>query len=120
MSSPYSITPKPTSNDKIYKFEANAFLVHGSSYEFGNIDEAKHSPLAQELFHLPFVKTIFLAQNFVAIEKYDIVSWDMVLEELAGAIEEYLNSGRPLITESKSKSHKTHRFMPKAPQIRTR
>ena len=67
MSSTYIITPKSTTNDKIYKFEANAFLVQGTSYEFGNIDEAKPSPLAQELFHLPFVKTIYLAQNFVAV-----------------------------------------------------
>ena len=50
MSSTYIITPKSTTNDKIYKFEANAFLVQGTSYEFGNIDEAKPSPLAQELF----------------------------------------------------------------------
>ncbi len=97
MSTGITITPKPTTNDKIYKFEADIFLVQGNSYEFNNIDEAKPSPLAQELFHLPFVKTIFLAQNFVAVEKYDIVSWDMVLEELAKAIEQYLNSGRPLI-----------------------
>jgi len=103
MSTPYVITPKPTTNDKIYKFEANAFLVQGNSYEFGNIDQAKPSPLAQELFHLPFVKTIFLAQNFVAIEKYDIVSWDMVLEELSKSIENYLNSGRPLIDVPSSK-----------------
>ena len=97
MSTGITITPKPTTNDKIYKFEANIFLVQGNSYEFNNIDEAKPSPLAQELFHLPFVKTIFLAQNFVAVEKYDIVSWNMVLDELAKAIEQYLNSGRPLI-----------------------
>lgn len=99
----FTITPKPTTNEKIYKFEANAFLVQGSSYEFSNIDEAKPSPLAQELFHLPFVKTIFFAQNFVAVEKYDIVSWEMVLSELSKAIEDYLNSGRPLIKESKPK-----------------
>jgi len=97
----FTITPKPTTNEKIYKFEVNAFLVQGSSYEFSNIDEAKPSPLAQELFHLPFVKTIFFAQNFVAVEKYDIVSWEMVLSELSKAIEDYLNSGRPLINTAK-------------------
>lgn len=103
MSMSYTITPKPTTNNKIYKFEANAFLVQGTSYEFGNIDDAKPSPLAQELFHLPFVKTIFLAQNFIAVEKYDIVSWDMILNELSESIEEYLNSGRPLISEPSPK-----------------
>lgn len=102
MSTRFTINTKPTTNEKIFKFEANAFLVQGSSYEFANIDQAKPCPLAQELFHLPFVKTIFLAQNFIAIEKYDIVEWDQILEQLSEAIENYLNSGRELITQAKN------------------
>ena len=102
MSTRFTINTKPTTNEKIFKFEANAFLVQGSSYEFANIDQAKPCPLAQELFHLPFVKTIFLAQNFIAIEKYDIVEWDQILEQLSEAIENYLNSGRELITKAKN------------------
>ena len=69
MSEPIKITIKPTSQPAIVKFQADAFLVQGEAYEFGNIDQAKPSPLAQELFYLPFVKTIYLAQNFIAIEK---------------------------------------------------
>ena len=38
------------------KFETNHFISPDKNYEFQNIDQAKESPLAQQLFHLPFVK----------------------------------------------------------------
>jgi len=50
------ITIQPTNNQNILKFVSNQILINGGSYEFNNIDEAKNSPLAQQLFYLPFVK----------------------------------------------------------------
>lgn len=97
--SAYTIKVVPTTNDAIVKFESNHFLVKNHSYEFKNIDEAKPSPLAQQLFHLPFVKTVYIAQNFIAIERYDIVAWNDVQEAVAEQIENYLNSDKPLLPE---------------------
>ena len=45
-----------TQNKFINKFEINKFITNHLNYEFNNIDEAKNSQLAQELFYLPFVK----------------------------------------------------------------
>lgn len=93
----YTINIEPTSNSAIVKFETNQFLVRHESFEFGNIEEAQKSPLAQQLFHLPFVKTVFIAQNFVAIEKYNIIEWADVQEEVSEQLLEYLNSGGIII-----------------------
>lgn len=101
--SAFSITIQPTKNDGIVKFVANSFLTQARSFEFKNIDEASASPLAQQLFYLPFVKTVYISQNFVAVEKYNIVAWEEVQEEVADAITEYLNSGKPVITEPETK-----------------
>ena len=98
--SQFNIEVTQTSNQNIVKFIANSFLTRSTSYEFKNIDEAKASPLAQQLFYLPFVKTVYISQNFVAIEKYDIVEWKDVQEEVAESIVEYLNSGKAVITET--------------------
>ncbi len=98
--SQFNIEISQTSNPNILKFIADSFLTPSSSHEFKNIDEAKSSPLAQELFYLPFVKTIYISQNFIAIEKYDIVEWTDVEEAVATSISEYLNSGKPVITET--------------------
>lgn len=93
----YTINIEPTSNSAIVKFETNQFLVRHESFEFGNIEEAQKSPLAQQLFHLPFVKTVFIAQNFIAIEKYNIIEWADVQEEVSEQLLEYLNSGGIII-----------------------
>lgn len=103
----YTINIEPTSNPAIVKFETNQFLTRHESFEFGNIEEAQKSPLAQQLFHLPFVKTVFIAQNFIAIEKYNIIEWADVQEEVSEQLLEYLNSGGAIITASDDTSTTT-------------
>lgn len=98
--SQFNISVQSTNNENIVKFIADSFLTQANSFEFKNIDEAKASPIAQQLFYLPFVKTIYISQNFIAIEKYSIVEWEDVQDEVATSISEYLNSGKPVITES--------------------
>ncbi|MAO10475.1 MAG: hypothetical protein CMC07_06235 [Flavobacteriaceae bacterium] len=100
--STYSISIEPTNNESIVKFVANSFLTRSASYEFKNIDEAKPSPIAQQLFYLPFVKTVYISQNFIAIEKYDIVTWEDVQDEVAESITEYLNSGKEVVTATET------------------
>lgn len=97
--STYSISIEGTSNPAIKKFQADQFLVNHNSYEFKNIDEAANSPLAQQLFYLPFVKTVYIAQNFIAIEKFNIVEWIDIQKEVANQIEDYLNDNGLVIIE---------------------
>ncbi len=97
------ISIKPTSNETILKFEADRFLTNHNSYEFSNIDDAKHSPLAQQLFHLPFVKKVYIASNFVAIERYNIVQWEAVQNEVATQIEDYLSKGGVVVGDAATK-----------------
>lgn len=94
-----SITIKNTNKETILKFETDQFLVNAGSFQFNNIDEAKSSPLAQQLFYLPFVKKIFISSNFIAIERFDIVDWKDVQVEVANQIEAYLKSGQVVINE---------------------
>ncbi|MCW8981924.1 MULTISPECIES: NifU family protein [Altibacter] len=98
--SDFNIHIQPTNNENIVKFVVNSFLTQATSYEFKNIDEAAASPLAQQLFYLPFVKTIYISQNFIAIEKYNIVTWKDVEIEVSQAISDYLNSGKAVILET--------------------
>ncbi|NJW53637.1 NifU family protein [Salinimicrobium oceani] len=95
-----NISIQPTTKPSIVKFEANTFLTKHETFEFHNIEEAQRSPLAQQLFHLPFIKTVYIAQNFVAIEKYNIVHWKDVQQEIAEQIQAFLNNGGQVITPS--------------------
>lgn len=89
----FKVSVQETSNNAIVKFELNQFITQHQSFEFNNIDEAKLSPLAQQLFYLPFVKKVYISGNFVAVERYNIVEWTDVQDEMAEQIESYLNDG---------------------------
>jgi len=93
------ITIQETTNNTIIKFNSNKILINGGSYEYNNIDEAKNSPLAKELFYLPFVKKVFITANFIAIQRFDILEWIDVQEEVKEQIEAYLNTDALVVNE---------------------
>lgn len=98
-----NVSIQETSNPAILKFETNTFLTQYESFEFNNIDDAKNSPLAQQLFYLPFVKKIYISGNFIAIERYDIVEWEDVQNEISTQIEDFLNAGGVVVESSSDK-----------------
>ncbi|MHA3789790.1 NifU family protein [Flavobacterium hauense] len=98
-----SITIKTTQNPSILKFEFSDFVAKSSNYEFKNIDETANSPLAKKMFYLPFVKTVYISGNFIGIEKYSIVEWEDVQDEVASQIEQFVNTGGQIIIEEETK-----------------
>jgi len=98
---PISIYVESTPNPAVMKFVANKPLV-SSTFEFKNIDQAKDSPLAQKLFHYPFVKEIFMDYNYISITKYEISKWDEVILELKEFIKNYIQEGEIIINENSS------------------
>ncbi len=97
---------KETQNPAILKFEFPDFITQNESFEFKNIDEAKNSPLAQKLFYLPFVKTVYISGNFIAIEKFSIVEWEDVQDAVAEQIASFVNDGGIIVTVDESKPKK--------------
>ena len=100
------ITIKESQNPTILKFEFSDFITQNESFEYKNIDEAKNSPLVQQLFYLPFVKTVYISGNFIAIGRYNIVEWDDVKEAVAEQIENFVNNGGIIITVDENKTKK--------------
>ncbi|MEN2415602.1 NifU family protein [Flavobacterium mesophilum] len=91
------ITIKETQNPTILKFEFDDFITRNQNFEFKNIDEAKSSPLAQQLFYLPFVKTVYISGNFIAIERFSIVDWDDVKDAVAEQIAAFVDKGGVIV-----------------------
>lgn len=100
-----SVSIQATKNPAILKFVHSGQITNGS-YEYNNIDDAKNSPFAQELFHLPFVKKVFISANFVAIEKYDIVEWNDITVAIEDQVESFLSGGGQLIDNAQKSSAK--------------
>ena len=95
---PVSVYAEMTPNPAVMKFVANKMVVDVDHVEFHNIEEAAISPLATELFHFPFVKEVFMSSNFIAIQKYNVVEWETVTQEIRQFILDYIQAGKPVLT----------------------
>ena len=101
----YIVKVERTQNKFINKFEINKFITNHLSFEYNNIDDAKNSQLAQELFYLPFVKKVYITPSFISIERFNIVEWEDVEEGVKNLIEKYLNSEKEVISEVKKEKN---------------
>ena len=101
-----SIYTEMTPNPETMKFVANKLLYPGKSIDFPDIESAKPSPLAQEIFGFPFVKAVFIASNFVTITKTTETEWQDVIPTIRQFLKEYLEEGKVVINEEEVASLK--------------
>lgn len=99
---PHTIYAESTPNPSTMKFVSNRYLVvDGHQYEFNLEEDHSNSPLAAKLLNLPFVSKVFIASNFVAVSKTDIIEWEDVIAQLRDMLSEFLNAGGQVILKSK-------------------
>ncbi len=94
---------KNTGNSAILKFVFKSILTQ-NSFEYNSIEDASNSPLIQQLFHLPFVKKVFVTANFIAIEKFDILEWTEVQDEIKEMFENYISQNKSIFSKEKEKT----------------
>jgi NFU1 iron-sulfur cluster scaffold homolog, mitochondrial len=101
MNVPVTVYAEMTPNPSTMKFVANKYLlITGDSAEFSSQSDAKgFSPMAEELFHFPFVKNVFMAANFVTITKTDNVPWDFITMELREFIKNWIAEGKDVLIQ---------------------
>ena len=90
------------SGASLAKFRINPAPKININKSFSNIDQASDAPLVKQLFYLPFVKKVFIENNIIIIERFDILEWEEVITEVATQIEDYLNQGGVIINEPKN------------------
>lgn len=95
-----SIYTEMTPNPETLKFVANKLLYPGKSADFQSEESATASPLARQLFAFPFVKSVFIASNFVTLTKTnEIENWQDVTPSIKQFLKEYLEEGGVIINE---------------------
>ncbi|HMI62580.1 MAG TPA: NifU family protein [Puia sp.] len=94
-----SIYTEMTPNPETMKFVANKLLYPGKSIDFPDVTAAKPSPLAIEVFGFPFIKSVFIASNFVTLTKTSDTDWDDVIPAIRQFLKEYLEEGKPVVNE---------------------
>jgi len=98
----FSVSASLTEDQTIARFEISPTLQIVQTYQFNNIDEAKDAPLAQQMFYLPFVKSVVLKKEAIEILRFDILKWEEVLDDVSLEIENFLNSGSVAINETQA------------------
>ncbi len=102
-----SIYTEMTPNPETMKFVANKLLFPGKSVDFPDESAAAPSPLARELFTFPFIKSVFIASNFVTLTKTaDTEDWQDVIPTIKQFMKEYLENGGVVVNEDDLAAHR--------------
>jgi len=102
-----SIYTEMTPNPETMKFVANKLLYPGKSLDLPDMEAAKPSPLATELFVFPFIKAVFIASNFVTLTKTPDTDWNDVIPSIRQFLKDYLEEGKVIINEEEVAAMKT-------------
>ena len=109
-----SIYTEMTPNPETMKFVANKLLYPGKSIDFQDESQAGPSALAKELFSFPFIKSVFIASNFVTLTKTPETDWYDVMPSIKIFLKEYIEEGRPVVNEEELASLQAENSEPSA------
>ena len=90
---PYKITSRSENGNDKARFIINKSIGPKKPMYFENVDQAKGSPLIQQLFYLPFVKAVKIEEKQIEVTRFDILEWEDVIDEVSAQLQNYLNDG---------------------------
>ncbi|MEO1257187.1 MAG: NifU family protein [Bacteroidota bacterium] len=97
--SPVMLYTEQTPNPESLKFVTNRMLYRGTA-DFREEEQAKEwSPLAAALFGQPFVKGVYITNNFVSITKEFNYDWADIMLKLKDFIKKYVEEGNEIVKE---------------------
>ena len=94
-----NIHTEPTPNPSSLKFLPGKIVMEKGTADFRNVDEAKRSPLALNLFKIDGVEGVFFGSDFISITKNDNNEWQMLNPSISETIIEYYKSGAAIMLQ---------------------
>src|SRR5262245_9328310 len=91
---------QPTPNPNAFKFLADRPLVRsGQTLSYARPEDARTDVLAQGLFAVPGVDTLFFCENFVTVSMTARADWRAVAEQVTRLLESHIAPDEPLAEE---------------------
>ena len=87
---PFIIYTESTPNPAVMKFVSNKILTEHSKECF-QLDDTNGWPLLTNIFSFPFVKEIFINNNYISIKKHDNIDWFDISNQIRIFIQDQLN-----------------------------
>lgn len=104
---PVMIYSEATPNPNTLKFVTNKALLVNDTVEFFTMEEAKEAPLAQALFEIKGVNSVFITNNFISVNKDEEMLWGELMLLIKDFIKRYIDAGKPIFTEHFVKPERT-------------
>ena len=96
---PVMLYTEQTPNPETLKFVTNRMLYRGTA-DFKDAETAlQWSPLAEAMYKYPYVKAVYISNNFVTITKEFNYAWEDIMLILKDAIKQYVSDGGTVINE---------------------
>ena len=96
---PVMLYTEQTPNPETLKYVANCLIYRGIA-DFREKELAEQwSPMANSLMELPYVKSVYLNNNFVTITKEMNYEWNDIMLRLKSFIKEFVESGGVVVKE---------------------
>jgi Fe-S cluster biogenesis protein NfuA len=97
--SPVMLYTEQTPNPESLKFVTNRMLYRGTA-DFREEELAQEwSPLATALFEFPYVKSVYICNNFVTINKEFNYAWEDIMLNIKDFIKQYVEEGGEVVKD---------------------
>jgi len=97
--SPIMLYTEQTPNPESLKFVTNK-MIHRGTADFREEALAKEwSPLAADLFNFPYVKGVYICNNFVTITKEFNYAWEDIMLKLKEYLKDYITEEKEILSE---------------------
>ena len=97
--SPVMLYTEQTPNPESLKFVTNKMLYRGTADFREEALANEWSPIATELFKQPYVKGVYISNNFVTVTKEFNYAWEDIMFLLKEEIKNYVEAGKVLVSE---------------------
>ncbi len=93
------IQTENTPNPATVKFIPGVDVMPSGVAEFMNAEAAAKSPLAERIFQISGVQSVFFGRDFVSVTKSEATEWNAIKAQILGAVMQHFTTGEPLFKD---------------------
>ena len=94
------IQTEQTPNPDTLKFLPGQVVMAQGTAEYSLDDDVSSSPLAQQLFKVAGVQSVFFGQDFISVTKEADESWPALKALILGRVMDHFTSGLPVVSQA--------------------
>ena len=99
-----------TPDANVINFFPHQPLLKQGSAEFVDAKSIRKSPLAEQIFDIGGISSLFITADMISVTKNETTSWDEIKPIIMAEIMDYLSTGEDIMTDSASDNDVTQQI----------